>query len=91
MSRHKEPSNTIIMYGMPPWSPGLPDPWDAFKPAPILPFVVPTPQIIPNIVLPPATPEHSAKELALMDEITRLRVEVSRLQKALRILAGEEP
>jgi hypothetical protein len=86
---------TIVMYGMSPdWNPANPDPWDFFKLSPAMPFVS-MPSIILSPVktepMPPSTLEHTSKELALMDEITHLRVEISRLQKAVRILAGEEP
>jgi len=99
MTRRKAPFNTIVMYGMSPdWNPANPDPWDFFKTVPITPFVQMPPVfpfpgkiVDPTEPMPPATPEHTSKELALMDEITHLRVEISRLQKAVRILAGEEP
>jgi hypothetical protein len=84
--------NMTVSYGVPPstsdpFGPRIP----FFPMTPVLPVA---PPLDPSPLLPAFPPSvfspYSARELEMMNEITQLRVKVSRLEKAVRVLAGEE-
>jgi len=87
----------VVSYGVPPSTSGplaprdpygpIPDPYPT-EPFPAEPF--PTNPFAPVVPFVNVFTPYSPRELEFMSEITRLRVEVSRLQKAVRVLAGEE-